>query len=165
MLIRENAVKFLSADEAGQNINTAQPWFPTGGAVELWPNARYYFRGQLWLARAAGTTSHTTALLFGGTAQITTIDYLAGCKTGDTNALAAPSWIRGAAATALVVKAASTAAAENMIAAVEGYLSTGMGGTLIPRFQYSAAPGGAPTIKRGTFFMLQAIGAGSGKWS
>jgi hypothetical protein len=42
-------------------------------------------------------------------------------------------------------------------------------GTLIPQFQYSAAPGSAPTIKRGSWFRLQPIGSGTvdsqGTWN
>jgi hypothetical protein len=43
------------------------------------------------------------------------------------------------------------------------------GGTVIPQFQFSAAPGGAPTIKAGTFFRCYPIGANTvaaaGPWA
>ncbi|CAN7418751.1 hypothetical protein [Mesorhizobium sp. LjNodule214] len=42
-------------------------------------------------------------------------------------------------------------------------------GTVIPQFQYSAAPGGAPTIKRNSFFRIKPMGLNTmvsqGPWS
>lgn len=162
--------KALTADDTGgANVNTAQPWFPTAGAVSVAALTAYEFEGQLFLSRAAGTTSHTTSVLFGGTATLTSIDYLAQCKEGDANDLQDMSGFWSSAATALVVKAASTSATEQFMVRLKGIIRINAAGTLIPQFQYSAAPGGAPTVKRGSFFVLRPLGlntiASQGAWA
>lgn len=156
--------KSLTADASGADVNTAQPWFPTAGAVAL-AAGTYRFRGHIHISRAAGAVSHTTALLFGGTAVLTNIEYLARAKEGDANDLQDLSAFRAVAATALVIKAASTSTTEQVLAEVEGVVVVATAGTLIPQFQYSAAPGGAPTIKRSTFFELTPVINPQGGWS
>lgn len=156
--------RLIADDTGGQNVNTAQPWFPTNGAVTL-PAGEYEFEGFLWLSRSAGTTSHTTAILFGGTATISVITYLAMCKEGDANDLQDMSGFASAAATALVVKAASTSATEQVLVRVTGTLTISVAGTIIPQFIYSAAPGGAPTAKAGTVFRITPRTNPAGLWA
>jgi len=156
--------KALALEAIGSNVATAQPWFPAQGGVTL-AVGTYRFRGRLYLSRSAGTTSHTTALLFAGTATVSSINYIIGAKEGDTAALADLSVIPGTSAAAVVAKAASTSATEQAFFEVEGILIVSVAGTLIPQFQYSAAPGGAPTIKAGTFFELVPRLNPSGTWS
>lgn len=52
---------------------------------------------------------------------------------------------------------------------LRGVMRVSSAGTLIPQFQYSAAPGAAPTIKANSFFRLWPIGnngvASVGAWS
>lgn len=162
--------KALSADDTGgTNVNTAQPWFPTAGAITLPANTAYEFEGTLVLSRAAGTTSHTTGILFGGSATLTSIEYFGDCKTGDANDLQTVSGFFSSAATLLTLKAASTSATEQTIIKVRGVVRINAAGTLIPQFQYSAAPGGAPTVKRGTYFRLTPLGVdtvtAAGAWA
>ena len=159
--------KVLTSDDTGgTNVNTAQPWFPTAGSVVVAAGATYLIDGFLWLSRAAGSTSHTTANLFGGTATITLLNYTVEALTGDANALAATNMIVGVDATATVVKAASTSTTEQEFIRVRGVLKVNAGGTLIPQFKYSAAPGGAPTVKAGTYFHLRVIGTNpQGTWA
>lgn len=154
----------LDADDTGgQNVATAQPWFPTAGGVTVEAATTYFFEGQLYTTRAAGATSHTTGVLFAGTATLTNIDYWGEAKTGDTNALAAGNGFWSLAATSLVVKAASTSATENSIIQVRGVVRINAAGTFIPQFIYSVAPGGAPTIKRGSYFRMWPIGSNTVK--
>ena len=161
--------KALAADVAGGNVATPQPWFPVAGGVSVEADTTYFLEGLLNLTRAAGATSHTTGLLFGGTATLTSIRYHARARSGDV-AGAAPlnSAIIGVA-TLTVVKAASVAATEDITVEVTGTVRITAAGTLIPQFQYSAAPGGAPTVKANSFFRLQRIGAGAvaskGTWA
>lgn len=159
--------KFLASDAAGADSDSAQPWFPSAGAVAVSAGQAYAFKGQLRLSRAAGTVSHTTGVLFGGTSTLTQISYLARCKEGDTNALADLSAFWASAATELVVKAASTSATEQVIIEVEGIIVINGAGTLIPQFKYSAAPGGAPSVLTGSHFHLTPLGAvtEAGTWS
>ena len=133
---------------AGGNVNTAQPWFPSSNLGTVQPGT-YRFTGFLFLSRAAGTTSHTTGLLFGGTAALTSIAYVARASTGDALALVAADTFYASAATSLVVKAASTSATEQAWFEVNGIVIVSTAGTLIPQFIYSAAPGGLPTITAG----------------
>lgn len=161
--------KALSADEAGTNVNTAQPWFPTAGAVTLKASTLYRFEGYLRLSRAAGSTSHTTGLLFGGSAGISNIAYQAQVNTGDVVTNAAMNQTAIEVATATVVKAASTSTTEQIVIKVTGVLRTSTAGTFIPQFIYSAAPGGVPTVLRNSNFMLYILGSSSdvskGTWS
>ena len=161
--------KNLSASATGGNVNTAQPWFPAAGAVTVTANRTYRIRGLLHMSRSAGTTSHTTGLSFGGTATLTSLRYLARVKVGDVATNAALNATLIAVATNTTVKAASVSASENIVAEVEGTVRVNAGGTFIPQFQFSAVPGGAPTIQPNTFFELTDIGSGSvttaGTWA
>lgn len=161
--------KILSAGDTGANSSSAQPWFPTAGAVGVVAETTYLFRGVLRLSRAAGTTSHTTGISFGGTATLTAIDYLGWAKTGDANDLAGWSGFWSTSAGTLVLKAASTSATEQSMFRVEGVVRINAGGTFIPRFIYSSAPGGAPTVLRGTWFHMIPVGSNvvetAGTWS
>lgn len=143
-----------SDDTGGSNGTTAQPWFPTAGGVTVAASTTYFFDGQLYLSRAAGTTSHSTSLLFGGTATLTSIWYQVLASTGDANSLAAADLVRGTAATALSVKSASTSATEQAYFEVRGIVRVNGGGTFIPQFKYDVAPGGAPTAKAGSYFRM-----------
>lgn len=167
--ITPQLMKALSADETAQNVNTVQPWFPTLGAVTVEANSTYEINGLLVLNRSAGTTSHTTSLLFGGTATLTSIQYLASVKSGDVEANAAQNATISRVATATVVKAASTSATEAISIKVDGLIRINAAGTLIPQFQYSATPGGAPTVKANSYFRLDYRGTGTvttiGTWS
>lgn len=150
--------KMLFADDTGgQNAATAQPWFPTAGTVTLPASGTYFFDGLLYLSRAAGAVSHTTGVLFGGTATLTAINYLGMAKEGDANDLQDMSAFWATAATTLVLKAASTSVTEQVIIRVQGIVRINGAGTLIPQFIYSAAPGGAPTVKAGSYFSMRKI--------
>lgn len=160
----------VANDTGGQNVNTAQPWFPTAGAVTLKANTTYLFGGLLHTFRAAGAVSHTTSVLFGGTVTLTDIKYLAKCKTGDTSLSdGALNATLIAVQSATVIKAASTSTTEDTVIEVLGSLRCTTAGTLIPQFQYSAAPGGAPTIAKNSYFWLNPLGSNTvairGTWS
>ncbi len=158
----------LDATQSGTNGTAAQNWFPTNGAPTVEAGVVYGFDGLLNMTRAAGTTSHTTSLLFGGTATLTSILWRASCNTGDTLANAAQNHAAGRSASAVVVKAASTSATEEVSLRVEGSVKINAAGTFIPQFSYSAAPGGAPTIQIGSYFYLIKKGSGfntRGTWA
>lgn len=158
----------LDAAQTGTNGTAAQNWFPTLGAASVEAGCVYEFDGLLNMTRAAGTTSHTTSMLFGGTATLTSILWRVHCNTGDTLANAALNHAAGRSASAVVVKAASTSATEEVSLRVEGSVKINAGGTFIPQFSYSAAPGGAPTIQIGSYFFLLKKGTGfnqRGAWA
>lgn len=169
LVINTDILRVLAADEAGADANTAQPWFPTTGAATVAADSTYLFEGQLHLSRSAGNTSHTTGVLFGGTATLTSIRYMGEAKEGDTNALADISGFMSEAATELVLKAASTSTTEQVLIRVRGIVRIANAGTFIPQFKYSAAPGGAPTVKANSYFRMTLLGAGNvtsqGTWA
>lgn len=160
--------KALTAnDTGGLNVNTAQPWFPTAGALTVAPGV-FHFRGRLSLIRTAGTTSHTTSIKFGGTATLSDLEFTVICNTTDLTGVAAASissYQYNPSGTGTVVKAASTSATEQIEALVEGYLVVTVGGSIIPQFQYSAAPGGAPTVSDSTFFRMDLMTNPLGNWA
>jgi len=162
-------LKVLAANETGSDVNTAQDWFPSNGDVSVAANTTYLLEGELRLSRSAGTTSHTTGILFGGTATLTGIKYKALCNTGDTVANIAENGISGEVATVIVLKAASTSATEQISIRVTGVVRINAAGTFIPQFQYSAAPGGAPSVLANSYFKLVPLGSGSftaqGTWA
>lgn len=162
-------MKALASDDTGTNVATAQPWFPTAGGVTVTGDTTYKMEGFLHTTRAAGVTSHTTGLLFAGTATLTSIRYRAGVNTGDVSTNLAMNQTTIAVATNTTVKAASTSATEETSIYVDGIVRINAAGTFIPQFIYSAAPGGAPTIKANSFFKLTRMGNGSftaqGTWA
>jgi len=161
-------MRVLDADATGQNVATAQPWFPALGAVAVEAGVTYELEGKLVLTRAAGTTSHTTGIGFGGTATLTYIDWVAQCREGDVQTLADSDMISAQSAANLQVKAASISATEAIGVTVRGVVKINAAGTLIPQFTYSAAPGGAPTVEAGSFFKLTKLGAAfasKGSWT
>lgn len=149
------------SDLGGADVNTAQSWFP--GASFTTYNAvattSYFFEGILHLTRAAGANSHTIGVLLGGTATFTSINYTARSTSTTGNVLGAVSAIRCDAATSCVVTAASTSTTENNEIYVNGILRINGAGSVIPQFIFSAAPGGAPTVKTNSFFRLFPMGS------
>ncbi len=159
-IVDSSHICVLSSDYTGSDVNTAQKVFnsTTTGTINLPASTSYDFEALYVITRVAGTTSHTTSVLFGGTAALTSIMYLAEATSSNGNVLTAPSYIYATAATATVVTAASTTAAENIIVRLRGQIRTNSAGTLIPQFQFSAAPGGTPTILKNSFIKLSPIG-------
>lgn len=160
-------IKCLTADDTGgQNVATAQPWFPTTGAVAVAGSTTYRMRGLLSLTH--GATTHTTGLSFGGTASLTSIRYLARTVRAAANTLASTfAGIDIIVATNTVVDVTGTQAAT--VVEIDGIVRINAAGTLIPQYQFSANPTGTITTKKDSFFELRAIGdntlASLGTWS
>jgi len=161
----------LQSDYVGLNSAAAQKVFnvPANGAITLPGATAYLFEAMYYITRSAGTTSHTTAVSFGGTATLTSITYLAEACTSTTNVLGAVNRIIGTAVGAVVVTGAVATTTEVITIKLTGALRTNAGGTLIPQFQFSAIPGGAPTVLRNSYFRLTPVGTSSvtsvGNWS
>jgi hypothetical protein len=159
-----------SSAHTGNNATGVQAVFnaSTNGAITL-AAGTYNFEGLYNITRAAGNTSHTTSLAFGGTAVLTSIGYLARTSTTTGAILGTVSqlWIASAAAT--VVTAASTSTTENLNIQVKGTVRVTTAGTFIPQFSYSAAPGGTPSINTNSFFKIFPLGTNAvtviGNWS
>lgn len=162
--------RVLSADTIGSNTASAQQWFPGGGAASVLGVTTYLFAGQIYVVRSSGVTAHTTGVLFGGSATITSINYLAECYQSTVgNSFSTPGGLRGDSAAVVTVAQSDNTTSENLLINVSGIVRITTGGTFIPQFQYSAAPGGAPTIKANSFFYLRNIGSNTvtsqGTWT
>ena len=161
----------LTANYTGADSASAQQVFDatTNGAVTLAASTTYMMEGVYYITRSAGTTSHTLSTLFALGGTLTSIAYTAETTSTTGNALGAVSRIYGTLASATVVTAASTDATENITVTIRGIVRTNAAGTFAPQIQYSAAPGGAPTILANSFFKLTPIGNNSvttvGNWS
>jgi hypothetical protein len=161
-------MRALDADQTGGNVSTAQNWFPTLGAVAVEASVVYEMEGLLNVTRAAGATSHTTGLLFAGTATLTYIAWDAVVGSTDAEANGNANKTSARVATNTQVKGTSTSATEAFSLRLTGMVKINAAGTLIPQFIYSAAPGGAPTIRTGSFFKLSKRGAAfsaKGTWT
>lgn len=161
----------LASNYTGADSASAQKVFNASatGAVTLAASTTYMMEGVYYITRAAGTTSHTLSTLFALGGTLTSIAYTAETTSTTGNALGAVSRIYATGATATVVTTASTDATENITVTIRGIVRTNAAGTFAPQIQYSAAPGGAPTILANSFFKLTPIGNSSvatvGNWS
>lgn len=164
----------LSADQTGTDTINAQTWFPGGGATQINvpANSTYFFEGSLTVTKSAGTVSHTIGNLWGGTAVLTSMEYqyIALAQDAATFSAAAPVMLWGNVATVLTTwPTASTSAAQVYTLYVRGIVRVTSAGTFAPQFKYSAATGGAPTVKGNTFFRMTPIGSGTvlnfGPWN
>ena len=160
----------LAANYVLTDSGSAQKIFDasSNGTITLAASTSYFFEA-LYLLTNTGTTSHTWATLFGGTATLTSIAYLAQAHTNTGNVLTAVSQIYATAATATVVTGASTSATENVVVKLSGVIRVNGAGTLIPQIQASAQPNGTETILANSWFRCWPIGtntvAAVGNWS
>lgn len=157
----------------GNDVNTAQKVFdsPTNGTMTFAASTTYMLEATYYITRAVGSNSHTLSTLFaiGGGGSLTSIAYTADTTSTASNILGAVSRIYATAATATVVTGASTATNENITVTLRGIIRTNAAGTITPQIQYSAAPGGAPTVLANSYFRLIPLGTNSvasvGNWS
>ncbi len=159
----------LAADYTLANVNTAQAALnaTATGALTL-AAGTYAFEAEYYVTNT-GTTSHTWSTLFGGTAVLTSIGYAAFGNSLTAAGPAAGTIQSGyvANASAAAVTAASTSATEFVTVLLRGVVVIGTAGTIIPQVKLSAAPGGAQTMKAGSYFRAWALaGTGAvGNWS
>lgn len=151
----------LESAYVGANSSTAQPVFGVG--VTLDSNTVYKFEAYYGMSKSAGTTSHTMSLLFGGSAVINNIGYLVYQSSSSSTALstgqtASHRFIQVATSTAITGAGLNTNPVA-VHAAISGTVSIGTGGTFIPQYILSAAPGGSWSIAQGCYFLIYPIGA------
>lgn len=160
-----------SASLAGSNVTTAQSVFGVG--VTLAASTVYAFEALYVLSKTAGGTSHSLGLGFGGTATINNIVHggpvlsrAAAMPTYDTSTYSYAS----NTASNTQVNFAIQSTAVTILANVRGTVSISAGGTFIPQYTLSAAPGGAYSTLIGSFIRFIPIGAAGtnlsqGTWS
>ena len=151
----------LNSGLAGSNVNTAQSVFGVG--VTLAASTVYAFQTQYLFQKTAGTTTHTWGLSFGGTATINNIQYQ-GLKNYE-NLVPTSDFVNSAVSifaqsTANFSTGGSHASANvTMQFILTGTVSINAGGTFIPQYTLTAAPGGAYTTTAGSYFAIWPIGA------
>lgn len=155
--------QFFRLDSAlvGSNVNTAQNVLGVG--VTLSSSTVYAFEAVYAISKSAGTTSHSVGLGFGGTATVNNIAY-SGIFVGTNSAFTADSvgaigiYIQTASNTTFS-QGSSSAATQTKVYNLKGTVSINAGGTFIPQYTCSAAPGGAYTTAAGSYFLIYPIGA------
>lgn len=173
-LVPFSAFSILQADFTGSNATGNQPFFSSAqDAFTLEAATTYKLEGLISMNRGAGTTSHTTGVNFGGTATFTKAMYNCSCRYG-ARAAATPvrpydnEYNGTTPSTNIIVSLASTIAQSKTLR-FDGIFVVNAAGTIIPQFQYSAAPGGAPTIERGSWMRFTPLGNASaaviGAWA
>jgi len=154
----------LNSDLAGANATGAQSVLGVG--VTLVGSTVYQFEGVYALSKTAGTTNHTIGYGFGGTATLNNIAYIRN-YTWTTNSFApiqtvtdfVPYGYIQTAASTTFVNENSTTASIQWIVHLKGTVSVNAGGTFIPQYTLSAAPGGAYTTAQGSYFKISPLGA------
>lgn len=151
----------LNSDLAGSNVNTAQSFFGVG--VTLSASTVYAFEAIYAGFKTAGITAHSIGFGFGGAATLNNIAYL-GYGNNTTGAFPArvtttisQSYVNTATNTQFIDS--TSTAAVCFYARISGTVSVNAGGTFIPQYTLSAAPGGAYTIAAGSYFLIYPIGA------
>lgn len=151
----------LNTTVTGADSTAAQSVYGVG--VTLSSSTVYAFRGIYALSRSVGTTPHDVQNSFGGTATINNIGYtLTGSSssssfTARVNANTNFLWITTASATTF--EAVVTVEPFYVMVNIEGTVSVNAGGTFIPRYTLSAAPGGGYTTRIGSYFAIWPVGA------
>jgi hypothetical protein len=154
----------LNSSLAGASSTSDQSLLGVGVTVAA--STVYAFEGCYILQKTAGTTSHNIGVLFGGTATTNNISYLAngvrydtagtsggaGTGTGFTPVIAYQTTTGNVILTGSITTANST-----LVVLVRGTISVNTGGTLIPQYRLSAAPGGAYSTLTGSEFYIWPI--------
>jgi hypothetical protein len=149
----------LNAAVAGADVATVQSIFGVG--VTLSASTVYEFEIFAALAKTAGAVSHTIALSFGGTATINNILWEEKAEQFNA-ALPNTSSVTGAAsnsASSLVVTSAVATATTTFVPVIKGTVSINAGGTFIPQYTLSAAPGGAYSTQIGSYIRINPLSA------
>lgn len=150
----------LNTGLAGTNGTANQSILGVG--VTVTSNTVYRFQ-MLWLPyKTAGTTSHTVSVSIGGTANVNWIAYEARWNaTTSYGAYSAGGSYQAATSTSsMVITSARTTAAEYAAVRIFGSVSINSGGTFIPQYSLSAAPGGAYTSSPGSWMEIYPVSAG-----
>lgn len=169
-IVDNEVLSVLTSDyTGGSDVNTAQPVFLSSqDTLTVNGSTTYAFEAEYQID-TTGTTSHSIATLFGGTATFTSIAYSAVVTDSATASVpSTPLMTRTTSAAAQTVSSAKAAATQHTIR-LRGVMRINGAGTIIPQFQYSAAPGAAPTVKAGSFFRAWIVGTSSvavvGPWA
>lgn len=155
----------LNSALAGSNVNTAQSIF--GAGVTLQSNTVYAFEMVATFTKTVGATSHTFFVGFdGGTATFNNFfanqlsAAMQGAPPTNTNLSLGSLYIGTVnSATEFGGLSGIAGATRTLPFFYSGTFSISSGGTFIPRYRMSAAPGGAYSTMAGSFICIWPIGA------
>jgi hypothetical protein len=151
----------LNAAYAGSNATGAQSLFGVG--VTLVGSTVYEFEIVFVLAKTAGATNHTMGIGFGGTATVNNIHWqftgIYSTITNNIGSAAAITAVYAATASNTTVTLVTNATTVNLWGVIKGTVSINAGGTFIPQYTLSAAPGGAYSTQIGSFIKISALSA------
>ncbi len=148
----------LNSALAGANATGVQNVFGVG--VTLASSTIYQFEFIFAMVKTAGTTSHTVSIGFGGTATLNNIMFTAVDQYNSANfATGTPALMYSTTASQTVWTSAITLAAMTVIMSCRGSVSIATGGTFIPQYALSAAPGGAYSTAIGSHMLIYPVGA------
>jgi len=149
----------LDSAYAGSNATGAQSLFGVG--VTLSASTVYEFEGFAILLKTAGVTSHTLSTLFGGTATINNIGYgtLGIDANGGVGTRSTAEAVSSIVTTAVVLTGAMNVATQSIMFYLKGTVSINAGGTFIPQYSLSAAPGGAYSTQIGSYIRINPLSA------
>lgn len=151
----------LNSDLAGANATGAQNVFGVG--VTLSSSTVYEFSMYFILNKTAGTTSHNISFGIGGTATVNNILY--GGFWNTTTSAFTSSITSGSASidanstSAVTLTSGVTSAGRFVSMTLNGTVSVNAGGTFIPQYTLSAAPGGAYSTVAGSYIRIAPVGA------
>jgi len=149
----------LDSALAGANATGAQSTFGVGATLSA--STVYEFEIMFTLSKSTGTTSHFINLGFGGTATLNNIAFSSFYPSvvPATGSAGAVNSLLFTSATLTQATSALTTAAVTWTLIIKGTVSVNAGGTFIPQYSLSAAPGGAYSTAAGSFIRIAPIGA------
>lgn len=151
----------LNSALAGVNASGVQSFL--GAGVTLSGSTVYAFEGYFPMSKAAGTTAHIVSLLFGGTATTNNIGYSVLSSSGSSSSFTTGMGVAifyFQVATASAITGSGLGGNPAIVhVKMSGTVSVNAGGTFIPQYQLSAAPGGAWTVASGAYFLIYPISA------
>jgi hypothetical protein len=141
-----------------------------GVGVTLSSNTVYAYFGNFNFFKTSGATGHHMKFGFGGTATIHSISYnllVQDSNNGYTPYSATRTVTQYTPETASAVQITNDGATSFRTTniQIQGTVRVTTGGTFIPQYQLSAAPGGAYTHSTGNFMGIYPIGTGTGNIS
>ena len=148
----------LNAALVGSNATGAQSLF--GKSVTLDASTVYAFEISYALLKSVGTTSHQISIGFGGTATLNNIGYSIHNPSSPTGPGSTPPVTSNytIVATATNTTVALTAASIEATGMIFGTVSVNVGGTFIPQYTLSVAPGGAYSTDIGAYMSITPLG-------
>ena len=150
----------LDTAYVGTNVATAQSIFGVG--VTLSTSTVYEFEILAALSKSAGTTSHSLGLGFAGTATLNNILYEEIHTSSATSLGTAEQTTVGStqqSASNATIAGASSSAFRSYSFVIKGTVSINAGGTFIPQYTLSAAPGGAYSTAIGSYIRINPLSA------